>query len=199
MEIQKILDKLQDFDLTEVSIIPGPTYIQTHKMIKPGQARFFPACLYVGYVSELPPALEDGGQANLICIQDCELPAGLIPSGDVNLYLTPPGTNQFDILNRIADIMIDEATVTAAMRRILDSLYTGEGLQGLVDVACEVFENPLFINDQAYKIIAMSHNTVFKDKKLEEEKELGYSHPENVSARRRDSLIETGSRRESGV
>ena len=81
MEIQKILDKLQDFDLTGVSIIPGPTYIQTHKMIKPGQARFFPACLYVGYVSELPPALEDGGQANLICIQDCELPALRPPRG----------------------------------------------------------------------------------------------------------------------
>ena len=199
MEIQKILDKLQDFDLSEISIAPGPTHIHTHKMIKPGQARFFPACLYVGYVSELPPALEDGGQANLICIQDCDLPSGLTHSGDVNLYLTPPGTNQFDILNRVADILIDEATVTAAMRRILDSLYIGEGLQGLVDVACEVFENPLFINDPAYKIIAMSHNTVFKDKNLEEEKELGYIHPENVTAMRRASLIETGSRREGGL
>ena len=45
----------------------------------------------------------------------------------------------------------------------------------------------------------MSHNTVFKDKKLEEEKELGYIHPENVTAMRRDSLIETGSRREGGL
>ena len=40
MEIQKILDKLQDFDLSEISIAPGPTHIHTHKMIKPGQARF---------------------------------------------------------------------------------------------------------------------------------------------------------------
>ncbi len=199
MEMQKILAQLQNFHLTEVSSVPGPTYIQTHKMIKPSQPSFFPACLYVGYCSDLPPALEDGGTANLICIEDGTVPAGLVSSGDINLYLAPPGTNQFDILNRISDIMIDEATVTMAMRRILDALYTGVGIQGLVDVAYEIFGNPLFINDSAFKIIAMSHSATFKSEDLEEEKELGYIHPENVAAMRRDSVAVTGNQRERGL
>ena len=200
MEIRKILDRLQkEFPLEEAAAVPGPTYIQTHKMIKPGQSRFFPACLYAGYVSELPPALEEGSSANLICIRDGEVPTGLLQSEGLNLYLAPEGINQFDILNRIADIMIDEATVTYAMRRILDALYAGVGIQGLVDVACEVFENPLFINDQAYKIIAMSHTTIFRDQSLEEEKSLGYVHQENIESMRKDGVIANKGRKEGAV
>jgi sugar diacid utilization regulator len=200
LEMQKILDRLGEaFPLREAAATPGPTYIQTHKMIKPGQSRFFPACLYAGYTSELPPALEEGSSANLICIQDGEVPPGLLKSEGLNLYLAQRGTNQFDILNRIADIMIDEATVTYAMRRILDALYTGVGIQGLVDVACEVFENPLFINDQAYKIIAMSHTTTFQNQSLEAEKALGYVHLENIESMRRDGVIANKGRKEGAV
>lgn len=200
MEIRKILESLQkEFPLKTAAVIPGPTYIQTHKMIKPGQARFFPACLYVGYVSELPPALANEGPANLICIRDGEVPPALLRGEAVNLILAPAGTNQFDILNRIADIMIDEATVTSAMRRILDALYTGVGIQGLVDVACEVFENPLFINDQAYKIIAMSHSTTFRNQSLEEEKTLGYIHLENIESMRKDGVIANKGKQEGAI
>ena len=189
LEIHKILEKLGSFSPKAVAEVKEPTYIQTHKMIKPGQPSFFPACLYVGYVSELPPALEDMGKANLICIDDAPIPSGFTESGDINLYLIPKGTNQFDVLNKIADIMIDEATLTSAMRRILDALYSGNGLQALVDVASEVFENPIFINDSAYKIIAMSHKTQFKNETLEEEKSLGYVHVSNIEGMKRDGLL----------
>lgn len=189
MEMNKILEQLDAFELKAVAKVNAPTYIQTHKMIKPGQPKFFRSCLYVGYVSELPPFLEDGGFANLICIEDAPLPPDFLGSGEINLYLLPRDTNQFDVLNRIADIMIDEATLTSAMRRILDALYSGSGLQSLVDVASEVFENPIFINDSAYKIIAMSHKTHFKDETLEEEKSLGYIHKDNIKTMRQDGVL----------
>lgn len=189
MEIHKILESLKGFDFKTVAEVKEPTYIQTHKMIKPGQPSFFRPCLYVGYVSELPPKLEDNGFANLICIEDSPLPEGFLESGEINLYLLPKGTNQFDVLNKIADIMIDEATLTSAMRRILDTLYAGSGLQALVDIASEVFENPIFINDSAYKIIAMSHKTQFKNETLEEEKSLGYVHASNMEGMRKDGVL----------
>ena len=188
MEIHKILNKLKKFDIKTVVETGDQIYIQTHKMIIPKNPAFFSACIYVGYVSELPDTINDGCIANVICIDDAPIPESFLNSCAVNLYIAPPNTDQFAILNLIADIMIDEATVTAAMRRILDALYENTGLQTLVDVASEVFENPLFVNDTAYKILAMSRNVVFKNESLEEEKTLGYIHIANIQAMKRDGV-----------
>lgn len=191
MEIHKILTKLDEFNIKTVVETGAPAYIQTHKMIKPGQTSFFSACLYAGYVSELPERLITDQISNLICIEDKPLPKDFIASGEMNLYLVPnPKTNQFDILNKIADIMIDEATIVSAMRRILDELYKNTGLQALTEVASEVFENPIFINDTAFKILAMSQKTVFSDNTLEEEKKLGYIHADNLNSMKRDRAVE---------
>ncbi len=190
MEIQKILPKLGEFKLRTVSEASMPAYIETHKMIKPKQTSFFSACLYVGYVSELPDRLETDEISNLICIEDVPLPPDFINSGDMNLFLVPIEMNQFDILNKIADILIDEATLVSAMHRILNVLYSNSGLQELVNIATEVFENPIFINDSAFKILAMSQNSRFFNKTLEEEKSLGYVHEENVKRMRQIRVIE---------
>ena len=189
MEIHKILSKLEDFNISTVVETGDPAYIQTHKMISPKNPVFFPACIYVGYVSELPEVINDGSIANVICIADASIPDGFLNSGAVNLYLTPQTTNQFDLLNHIADILIDEATLVASMRKLLDTLYANTGLQSLVDVASEVFENPLFINDTDFKILALTTTAVFKNQTLEEEKTLGYVHLANVQAMKRDGLV----------
>lgn len=190
MEIHKILEKLTEFDIETIAETGMPAYIQTHKMIKPGQKSFYSACIYAGYISELPKKLESDHISNLICIEDIPLDPAFIKSGEMNFYLIHNSSvNQFDVLNKIADIMIDEAIVTSAMRRILDELYTNTGLQPLVNVASEVFENPVFVNDTAFKILAMSQNCTFPNKTLEDEKKLGYIHADNVSAMYRDRIF----------
>ena len=191
MEIHKILSKLEEFNIETITETGIPAYIQTHKMIKPGQKSFFSACLYAGYVSELPDRLVTDQISNLICIEDKPLNGSFVKSGDMNLYLIRNSEiNQFDVLNKIADIMIDEATVVSAMRRILDELYINAGLQPLVDVASDVFENPIFINDTAFKILAMSQKNTFTNETLEDEKQLGYIHADNLSAMQRNNLVE---------
>lgn len=189
MEIHKILSNLKKYNISTVVETGELTYIQTHKMISPGSQKFFSTCIYVGYVSELPEKIKDGGIANVICIADATIPQGILNSGAINLYLAPQTTNQFDLLNQIADILIDEATLVASMRKILDTLYANNGLQSLVDTASEVFENPLFISDTDFKILAVTTEAVFKNQTLEEEKNMGYVHLANVQAMRRDGLV----------
>ena len=109
MEIKVIVDQLSSYEITPVAEAEKNTYIETHKMIKPGQTSFYPACLYVGYASDLPDALESA--ANIIAIEDEPVPPSFSQAPGLNLYLAPCGTSQFDILNRIADIMIDEAAI----------------------------------------------------------------------------------------
>ncbi|MFD0703111.1 hypothetical protein DMP06_01740 [Slackia equolifaciens] len=189
MEIGRIVEQLGDFGLIPLNTREAPAYIETHKMIKPRQERFFPACLYVGYATELPWSFGRDAEANLVCIDDGEIPSDFLENERVNLYLAPRNTNQFDILNRVADIMIDEASVVAGMRRILDVLYRGEGLQSLVDTAADVLGNAVFVNDPAFKILAMSSNEMFRNETLELEKTLGYVHMDNVEAMRRDGVL----------
>lgn len=199
MEIKTIINKLSDYNLTTIVEIPELTYIQTHKMINPKKDFFYSTCLYVGYVSELPDAVSANCIANIICIEDEPLPDFYKSMTNVNMYLTPIGTNQFDILNKIADIMIDEATLVASMRKILDALYSNQGLQLIVDVASELFENPIFINDPAYKILAMSSSFPLTNPTLEEEKLLGYVHPTNIKAMKRDLIYAEGINTHKGI
>lgn len=189
MEFKKIIDSLEKFNPKIFSEVEEPTYIQTHKMLEPNQVHFFPECLYVGYVSYLSNTICYDTICNIICIQDEPLPQHFKPSNYLNLILMGQEINQFDVLNNIADILIDEAKLIAAMKRLLDALYDNQGMQHIVDVASETFENPIFVNDSAYKILAMSRNTIFKDPTLEDQKTLGYIHEENLSAMRRDMLI----------
>ena len=75
METQKILDKLQDFDLTgNFHRTRSRTHIHTHKNgTSQGRLPSFPACLYVGHVSGLSVHVRaTGGKPISSCIQDCE-------------------------------------------------------------------------------------------------------------------------------
>jgi hypothetical protein len=194
VEIRKIIERLADFSPTTLVEVPNTVYIQTHKMIKPNQSQYYSACLYVGYASDLPDALTGGQQSNLICIDDAPIPEKVLINKMLNLYRVPNGINQFDVLNKVADIMIDEAAVTAAMRQILDALYANVGIQGLVNVASELFENPIFINDTAYKLLAMTDNAVFEDSALEEEKQSGYLNKQVFADLRTDKIFEKSRR-----
>lgn len=187
MEIKVIVDQLSSYEITPVAEAEKNTYIETHKMIKPGQTSFYPACLYVGYASDLPDALESA--ANIIAIEDEPVPPSFSQAPGLNLYLAPCGTSQFDILNRIADIMIDEAAIVAGMRRLIDALYSGAGLQAIVDIASDVMGNPVFVNDGSFKILAMSQSAVFRNISLEEERALGFVTEQNVADMRRDGIV----------
>ena len=194
MEVSKIIAQLGEFGIQSIRVCDTPTYIQTHKMLAPKKASFYEACLYVGFSSQLPEHLETETRASIICIDDGPLPEQILDAPELNLYLLPSGVNQFDVLNKIADILIDEAWIVASMRRILDDLYVGSGLQALADTASDVFGNPVFVNDSSFKLLAMPQSVTFQDFQLEEQKELGYIHPELVEAMRRDGIdFEMGS------
>ena len=188
MEIKSLIKHLSKFEIETVIEANPKLHIQTHKMIKPKKEIFYTACLYVGYVSELPERIDNNSFANLICIEDIPLSKEILNHQNLNLYLAPKGTNQFDVLNMIADIMIDEAYITASMKQIIDALFANADLQSIVDIASTLFGNPIFINDTSYKILAMSNSFIFENQTLEEEKQLGYVHSSNIQAMKRDGV-----------
>lgn len=190
MKIEKIIDKLARFSLRTSKKADTPVQIQTHSMIKSGQTSFYPSCIYIGYSSELPDSLAKPGVYNFLCIDDKEIPPFIIEQSNINLILLSPNTSLQELQEFVERIMIDEALLTSGMRRMTDTLYADKGLNVLVEEASEIFENPVFINDTAYKILAMSQKTSFADPTLEEEKELGYIHESNVDIMRKIKLFD---------
>jgi len=182
MELQKILAKLDIPNMTIVTETKTPTNIQTYKLLTHRQDAFYSPCLYVGYASDLPEKFEGSASGSIIFIDDALLSKEIAGSTGVNLYRVPADVVPSDVLNAVADILNDETTIVAAMRRILDTLYSSSGLQALVDIASEVFENPIFISDTAFKILAMSGKTIFMDETLEYEKKMGYVHMDNMES-----------------
>lgn len=189
MELVKIIEMLEHFNPRFVVKNEHHINIQTHKMLKSNQTDFFTQCIYVGYVSELSDFKNIHITTTLICIEDQDVDSTFYSNEFLNLILMDKSVNQFDVLNAIADIMIDEAALVSDMKLLLDALYTNNGLQYLTDVASDVFGNPIFINDIAYKILAMSQSTVFNDITLENEKTLGYIHEENFNSMRKDNIF----------
>lgn len=189
MELIKIVNMLEEFEPKVLARVELPVYIQTHKRMISGQTQFYSNCLYVGFVSDLPEVLKEDSVISLICVEDIPLSRAYDKNDLLNLAVVGNHVHPHDILNKIADIMIDEARIVSSMQILLDALYANKGLQYLVDVAFEVFENPIFINDTAYKILAMSSNVSFEDSTLEEEKLLGYIHEKNLSDMRNDKVF----------
>ncbi|HWQ75851.1 MAG TPA: helix-turn-helix domain-containing protein [Syntrophomonas sp.] len=191
MEIKQILEQLQNYQPKVLAETKTTCFIHAYKIIKPGQKNFNPACIYVGYVSELTEAPGPDSSYNLICIEDAPLPQTYLnENAENNLFLIPSSTMRDDLLNSVADIMDEEATLISGMRRILDALYANRGLQNLVDVASEIFENPIIISDTAYKFLARTQKTVFEDSALEEEKELGYINETNMASLKQYMIFE---------
>ena len=200
MEISKIVSQLEQFQIRSVCARDTPTYIQTHKMLPPGQPKLYDACLYVGFVSQLPDNLQVTSNLSIICIEDTPLSEQITETPELNLFLLPPNIDQFDVLNKIADILIDEAWIVASMRRILDELYAGSGLQALASTASNVFGNPVFINDASFKLLAIPQEVTFENAQMEQQKELGYVHPDLVAAMRRDGIdFEMGAYRSRAI
>lgn len=70
--------------------------------------------------------------------------------------------------------------MASAMQKLLNTLYEGHGLQALVDVATELFDNHITINDIAYKILAISNKPVYTNEILENQRVLGYVDVRNI-------------------
>jgi len=190
VEFQKIIDSLHGLLPRKISNFSGTVQIDSYKMARRNQTDFDGNCIYVGKVSNLPASIDIPHLCSLICIEDISLPQIYLTKENINLYLVDGSIDQSDMLNRIADIMIDDVRVTKIMGRLFDALNANLGLQHMVDVATQCFENPILVNDSAFKILAMSKDIGYGDQTLEETKELGYIHEKNVRLMRKDKIFE---------
>ncbi|MDR1070449.1 MAG: helix-turn-helix domain-containing protein [Gracilibacteraceae bacterium] len=191
MEIREIIAKLQAFQPRLMTEGKNAALIHTYSVVSPGQKQFFPACLYVGCVSQLAAEPDTDSPCNLICVEDVPLPAAYLRGGaERNIYLAPAGAAREDLLKKVGEIMLDEAVIVSGKRRLFAALHSNRGLQYLIDVASDIFGNPIFVSDTAFQHLAHTRETVFADAAMEEQKELGCIHETIMQALKRSMIFE---------
>ena len=193
MKLNEIIEKLKKYEPEEIFCSDPDAYIETYKLFESTNERFSPYCLYIAKMSELPENIENLS-CNLLCVSDQEISEKLRNLNKGNIYVLYNCLHKRNIVNCVADILQDEMEVVARTRRILDSLHQNAGLQRMVDVAEESFENPIAITDITMKILASSHKYQYQNPVFGEQHKSGYVKIDIIESMRADKVLQDSRR-----
>ena len=67
-----------------------------------------------------------------------------------------PGISHGELLNFVLESLTEIQKITAGMHILVNALFSGNGLQYLIDTATDLFGNPIYVIDLQYKYLSMS-------------------------------------------
>ena len=157
MELSKLTSRLTNIVSYLKPFNDESININTFKLLQKNQTDFIPECLYIGTISALP-AMPPCTDAAFICVEDTLFPKVYAEITKINLCIVTTEINQYELLSYISEIMNEEMRLVLHMQKLLDVVYSNQGLQHLIDKAREVFGHPLLVRDTTYKVLAYSYD-----------------------------------------
>lgn len=85
-----------------------------------------------------------------------------------------PGTSHGELWNFIMECLTEIQQITTGMHILVNALFSGNGLQYLVDTATDLFGNPIYVIDLQHKYLAMSAGIIPENDFFNEESATGY-------------------------
>lgn len=79
-----------------------------------------------------------------------------------------------ELFNDVMETLTELQQVTTGMHILVNALFSGNGLQYLIDSATQLFGNPIYVTDLQYKYLAMSAGLVPNNTFFNEESATGY-------------------------
>lgn len=158
------------------------------KFLSKNQSNFHNHTMYIGSTEFLPPPDTPGKFAILCYGTPSSWPA--FQNSSFCIFFIRDNLDNIEIFNRIQDIFQNINSITKKKQILLDALLADKGLQYLVDVAYEVFGNPLFVIDNSYKYLAISSGVVVNNPFIDEENQKGYIHEKGIAFIRKSKLDE---------
>ncbi len=155
---------------------------------EPAQTIFDPATLYFCSTAQMP-------SPNLSCgsVFFCYGKAT-----DFSLYARSPFTlvyfgssvSQAELFNASLESLSELQEITAGMHLLVNALFSGNGLQYLVDTATQIFGNPIYVVDLQHKYLAMSAGLIPDNAFFNEESKSGYISEQGILSIRANRLDE---------
>lgn len=95
-----------------------------------------------------------------------------------------------ELFNTSLENLTELQQVTSGMHILLNALFSGNGLQYLVDTASHLFENPIYVVDLQHKYLALSSGIVPDNEFFTEESASGYISESGIRSIRANKLDE---------
>lgn len=165
--------------------------------ISSGMEGLLPSVVYFGQLSLIRGHLDririqppSGIPLSFIVEQDVAASALPFVPEHVNLVAIRNSTRAPEIFARIRNTNIENPRLQIGTGLLVSALCADKGLQHMVDVAYEVFGNPIFVVDGSYNYIASTRQVTMDEPTMEKERQLGYILDENVKNIRKSRLSE---------
>lgn len=158
------------------------------RMLQEGQAVHDASTLYLCDTAALPAA--DCPNAFIIFAYGRTADFTVYAHSRFTIFYFGEGVVQTALCNHCMDILMEVQDITAGMHILVNALFSGNGLQYLVDTATQILGNPIYVVDLQNKYLAISAGIIPTDDYLREENETGYVSEESFLAIRKNRLDE---------
>ncbi|MBV7274342.1 helix-turn-helix domain-containing protein [Clostridium sp. PL3] len=160
------------------------------KLLDKNEKKFEADCLYIGKLSNLQHLSFGEYPINIVCIADKTVSQKYTKMNNVNLLILRKNTNLTSLLIEILDYFTKEQERNQRLTRLLKAFTHGKDIQHIIDIGYEVIENPIFLIDTSFKLLAYTKDIKVADFQWNDLVENGYFRSELVFSFRIERAIE---------
>ena len=188
MELFAIKEHLSDYKIETYGNQNLGLDIHMMKFLTRKQNNFQNNIIYFGSTDMIPPP-NTLGEFVILCYGDAPCWSSFQNSSFCILFLRN-NLDYIEVFNKVQNVLQNNNNINMKKQMLFDALLADKGLQYLVDVAYEVFGNPLFVIDNSYKYLAISTGVVVNNPFVDEENQLGYISEQGIKFIRKSKIDE---------
>lgn len=158
------------------------------RILTAGQTYFEESMLYLTS-TDLMPEASHGHRFTLFCYGK-EIDFSRYGGSAFMIVYFGEAISQAELFNAALENLTELQQITAGMHILTNALFSGNGLQHLVDTASHLFGNPIYVVDLQNKYLAMSAGIVPDNDFFREESESGYISEKGIRSIRANRLDE---------
>lgn len=174
MEYIRLKEQLKKQNFTSV-IYGNQTLncdLMSVRLLTDGLEKYDPSILYLASTSQLP--LPDcAGKFTVFCYGD-PIDFSAYDASEFNLTYFGTDVSPAELFNFVMDCLSELQQVTIGMHLLVNALFSGKGLQYLIDSATDLFGNPIYVVDLQHKYLAISAGILPSNELFKEEHSAGY-------------------------
>lgn len=188
MEYQILLDKLKKKSCQPISYgnQENNCDMLTIRILTEQQQHFDDSILYLTSTS-LMPAAETNQKFILFCYGE-SIDFSKYQDSSFTIAYFGCHITQAELFNMTLENLVELHQLTAAMHILSNALFSGNGLQYLVDTASHLFGNPIYVVDLQNKYLAISAGIVPDNEFFCEESATGYISEKGIQFIRKNRL-----------
>lgn len=158
------------------------------RILTKNQKHFEPSVLYLTS-TELMPTASINEPFTLYCYGDT-IDFSAYQNSTFNITYFGNDVSQANLFNITLENLTEIHQVTSGMHLLSNALFSGKGLQYLIDTASQLFGNPIYVVDLQHKYLAISSGIIPDNDFFREESESGYISKIGIDSIRQNRLDE---------